>query len=93
MIIGSCTLKLMIYGTNSLKDKRHVLKSIIERIKSRFNVSIAEVDLNDKWQVAVIGFACVSKDSKYAQQIISKVINFIDNDSRVEIIEENTEIL
>ncbi len=93
MIIGSCTLKLVIFEANSLKDKRRVLKSIIERIKSRFNVSIAEVDLNDKWQSAVIGIACVSNDSKYAQSIISKIIKFIDEDGRVEIIEENIEIL
>lgn len=83
----------MIFEANSLKDKRRVLKSIIERIKSRFNVSIAEVDLNDKWQFAVIGIACVSNDSKYAQKTISKIIKFIDEDGRVEIIEENIEIL
>ena len=60
MIIGTCSLKLMIYESNSLKDKRRVLKSIIERIKSRFNVSIAEVDLNEKWQLGAIGIACVT---------------------------------
>lgn len=93
MIVGTCTLKLMIYESHSLKDKRQVLKSIIERIKSRFNVSIAEVDLNDKWQNAVIGFACVTNDTNHANQIISKVINFIDEDGRLEILEENIEIL
>lgn len=93
MIIGSCSLKLMIYESHSLKDKRQVLKSIIERIKSRFNVSIAEVDLNDKWQVSEIGIVCVTKDMKHANQIISNVINFIDEDERVEILEENIEIL
>lgn len=93
MIIGSCSLKLRIYEANSLKEKRKVLKSIIDRIKSRFNVSVAEVDLNDKWQVGVLGIVCVTNDSKYAQQIISNVIKFIDNDDRVEILEENTEIL
>ncbi len=93
MIVGRCSLKLMIYESYSLKDKRQVLKSIIERTKSRFNVSIAEVDLNDKWKSAVIGFACVTKDTNHANQIISKVISFIDQDGRVEILEENIEIL
>ena len=93
MIIGSCSLKLRIYESYSLKDKRRVLKSIIEKIKSRFNVSIAEIDLNDNWQNAVIGFACVTNDSNHANQILSKVINFIDEDGRVEILEENIEIL
>lgn len=93
MIIGICSLKLMIYESYSLKDKRQVLKSIIERIKSRFNVSIAEIDLNDKWQNAVIGFACVTNNTNHANQILSNVIKFIDEDSRVEILEENIEIL
>lgn len=93
MIIGTCLLKLTIYDSNSLKDKRQVIKSIMERIQSRFNVSIAEVDLNDKWGVAVIGFSCVSNNTKHANQIISNVINFIDGDSRVEIIEDEIEIL
>lgn len=93
MRIGTCTLKLIIYESHSLKDKRRVLKSIIERIRSKFNVSIAEVDLNDNWRNAVIGFACVTNESKYANEIISKIINFVDEDSRVEIIEENIEIL
>lgn len=93
MIIGSCTLKLMIYESYSLKDKRHVLKSIITKIQSRFNVSIAELELNDSWQTSVIGFACVTNDTTHANQVITNVIKFIDGDGRVEILEHNIEIL
>lgn len=93
MIVGSCSLKLMIYESNSLKDKRHVLRSIIDRLKSRFNISIAEIDLNNNWQTSIIGFACVSNNTNYLNKIISKIIEFIDNDSRVEILDYNIEIL
>ena len=93
MIVGTCTLKLKIYESNSLKDKRHVIKSVIGKIQSRFNVSIAEVDLNDSWQTSIIGFACVTNDTHHANQIISNVLKFIDGDSRVEIIDYNIEIL
>ncbi|MBU5437848.1 DUF503 domain-containing protein [Tissierella sp. MSJ-40] len=93
MIIGACSLKLMIYESYSLKDKRHIIKSIIGKIQSRFNVSIAEVDLNDSWQTSIIGFACVTNDTSHANQILSNVIKFIDGDSRVEIINYNIEIL
>ena len=93
MIIGTCLLKLTIYESNSLKDKRQVIKSLMERIQSRFNVSIAEVDLNDKWGVSVIGFACVSNNKKHIDQVISNVVNFIDGDNRVEIIDHEIEIL
>lgn len=83
----------MLYEANSLKDKRHIIKSIMARIQSRFNVSIAEVGLNDSWKTSLIGFACVTNDSAHANQTISKVLKFIDGDSRVEIIDYNIEIL
>ena len=44
MIIGACRIKVHIFESNSLKDKRHVIKSLIERLKSRYNISIAEID-------------------------------------------------
>lgn len=93
MIIGACELKLQIYEANSLKEKRHAIKSIIGRLKSRFNISVAEVGLNDSWKTTIVGFACVTNDSNHANEIISKVIKFIDGDSRVEIIEYNIELL
>ena len=93
MIIGACELKLQIFGSDSLKEKRHAIKSIIGRLKSRFNISIAEVGLNDSWKTTIIGFACVTNDSNHANEIISNVIRFIDGDSRVEIIEFNIELL
>mgnify|MGYP002411389942 FL=1 len=86
-------MKLMIYESYSLKDKRHVIKSIIAKIQSRFNVSIAELELNDSWQTSVIGFACVTNDTTHANQVITNVIKFIDGDGRVEILEHNIEIL
>ena len=93
MIVGTSTLKLVIYESNSLKDKRHIIKSIISRVQSRFNVSIAEVGLNDSWQTSIIGFACVTNDTNHANRIISNVLNFIDGDSRVEIVDYNIEIM
>lgn len=93
MIIGACTLKLTIFESNSLKDKRHVIKGIIGKLQSRFNISIAEIDLNDSWQSSILGFACVTNDTQHANQIISNVMNFIDGDSRVEIVDYNIEIL
>lgn len=93
MIVGTCMLKINIFEANSLKDKRHIIKAIIGRLQSRFNISIAEVDLNDRWQSSVIGFACVTNNTNHANEVISKVIKFIDNDNRVEIIESIIEIL
>ena len=93
MIVGVCELELFIYGSHSLKDKRQIIKSIIGRIQSRFNVSIAEVDLNQSWERGVIGFACVTNDTSHANQILTNVIRFIDDDGRVEITNETIEII
>ncbi|MCG8501041.1 MAG: DUF503 domain-containing protein [Firmicutes bacterium] len=93
MMIGSCTIHLSIGGAFSLKEKRHVIKSIINRIRARFNVSIAEVDAQDKWQYAVLGICCVSNDSSHANSMITKVINFIENDGRVVMMDYSTEII
>lgn len=93
MIVGICGLKLRIFEVKSLKEKRRIINSIIGRLKSRFNISISEVGLNDTWQSSEIGFSITTNNSEHAREVISKVINFIDGDSRVEILEENIEIL
>lgn len=93
MIVGTCEIELIIYEANSLKEKRHVIKSIIERIKSRFNASVAEVDYNDLWNRSVIGIAVVSNKKALSESMILKIIDFIDNDERVEIINHIIEVL
>jgi uncharacterized protein len=78
MVVGVCTLELEIPGSHSLKDKRHVVKSLIARVRQSFNVSVAEVDALDAWQIATIGIVCVSSDEKYAQGLLAKVIDNIE---------------
>lgn len=70
-----------------------ILRSLIERLKNKFNISIAEVDDNDLWQVATIGIAIVSKDTVYANEVINKIVDFIDNFGDVEIIDYEIEML
>jgi len=78
MVVGVCTLELDIPASRSLKDKRHVVKSVIARVRQDFNVSIAEVDSHDSWQTATIGIVCVSSDAKYAHGLLEKVIDAIE---------------
>lgn len=77
MVIGVCTLTLDIPHSDSLKDKRQVVKSVIARVRNQFNVSIAEVDANDVWQSAVIGIACVSNDPARAHALLEKIVSMI----------------
>lgn len=92
MIVGVCTIELRMQGTRSLKAKRQVLKSIITRVKNNFNVAIAEVDHQDKWQRAVLGVAVVSTAHDHANGILSKVVNFIESMYVAELLDYHIEI-
>lgn len=77
MVIGSLTLQLFLPATHTLKEKRSVVKSVVARLRNEFNVSVAEVAEQDRWQLAVVGVACVSADSAYAEGQLQAVINWI----------------
>ncbi|HHW01818.1 MAG TPA: DUF503 domain-containing protein [Thermoanaerobacterales bacterium] len=68
--------------TFSLKDKRQIVKSIIERFKNRYNISIAEVNRQDDIMRAVIGMACVSTTGEHAGRQLDQVLSFMENDGR-----------
>ena len=91
MIIGTCRIDLHIPESRSLKQKRQVIKALKDRIKNRFNVSIAEVDHQDLWQRTAFGIAIVSNDAKYIDTTISHVLNLIDIEHRVEILDHKVE--
>lgn len=93
MIIGTLTVELFIFGSRTLKDKRRVLKSILDRVKSKFNVSIAEIDGHDRWQRSVLGIACVSNQVTHAQSVLSNVEKFISLQGDAEIVSLHTEII
>jgi hypothetical protein len=92
MVIGLCTLELFIGEANSLKDKRRVLKSLLEKIRARFNVSIAEVAQQDLWQRSTVAFACVSNERAHADQMLSAVVRFMEQ-MDAQITSYQTEIL
>jgi len=94
MNVGVCRVSLRLPENLSLKGKRRVLKSIITRVKNKFNVSMAEVDDHELWQLATLGICCVSNDGRYTNEVLSKVVDFIVN-SRfdVEILDYEIEIL
>ena len=84
MNVGVCRVSLRLPENMSLKGKRQVLKSITSRIRSKFNVSVAEVDDNDVWQLATIGICYISNNKRHTNQALSRVVNFI-NAGRFEI--------
>ena len=82
MLIGVMSAHISIPGVTSLKGKRSVIKSLIGRLKSRFNISISEVEHQDNRSRAVIGIAIVSNDSRFIDQQFDSIIDFMRNDGR-----------
>lgn len=79
MIIGTVRISLYLPENYSLKDKRHDVKSLLARVTNQFHVAAAEVADNDQWQTATIGIACVSSDARHADEVISKVVRWVEN--------------
>lgn len=79
MVVGTCELVFQLPENRSLKGKRQVSRSIVERIRRRFNVSVAEVDDLDQWQTLAIGVTCATNDSRHANEIMSKIVDFVED--------------
>ena len=94
MIVGICTISLRFPENASLKGKRQILKSITSRLRNKFNVSVAEVDNQDLWQLATLGICCVSNNRRYTDEVLAKAVDFIVNGRfDVEIINYEIELL
>jgi len=94
MNIGVCRVSLRLPENQSLKGKRRVLKSITTRVRSKFNVSVAEVDDQNLWQLATLGICFVSNDKRYTNEVLSKAVDFIvDGRFEIEILDYEIEIL
>ncbi len=81
------------YDAGSLKSKRSVVKGLKDRIRSKFNVSVAEVDNQDLRQRAALGVACVSGEKAFTADVLNKVVDLIRSNTSVELIDYQVEIL
>lgn len=79
MVVGVCTIDVQIPASQSLKQKRQVIRSVVARVRNEFNASIAEVGHLDSWQLATLAVACVSSDAAYAHGLLERVVRYIDN--------------
>lgn len=90
MVIGVCEITLHLPDSHSLKEKRQIIKSIIARVRNQFEIAIAEVDENDRWQIAVLGVSCVSNSSQVASELLERVRRFIE-ETRPDVLLSNME--
>ncbi len=80
MIVGVCTIELIIPDSFSLKDKRQVVRSAVARMRRKFNVSAAEVGDLDSWNRAILGVVCVSNEAGYAQGLLNKAVDWLSEE-------------
>jgi uncharacterized protein YlxP (DUF503 family) len=93
MRVGVLKVDLQITDSLSLKDKRVVLRRIKDRIRNAFNVSVAEVEHNEKWQMSSLGVACVSNDKRHVDTILNKVKNIVEKDRCIIVVNSHMEIV
>lgn len=79
MVVGTCELSFHLTDNHSLKGKRQVSRSLVQRIRNRFNVSVAEVSDQDRWQILSIGVSCVTNDARHANEILSKIVDYVED--------------
>ena len=91
MVLLTCMMQIYLPESGSLKNKRQVLKSLKERIRNKFNVSVAEVDHNQLWQRSTLGVATVSTAVQHANEVLSKAVKFVERDGRVQLLEYSIE--
>jgi hypothetical protein len=77
MIVGTLKLRLIVRESRSLKEKRRIVRSIKDRIRNAFNVSVAELDSLDSQQHTVLGVALVTNERRFAQEVLSQVVNLV----------------
>lgn len=78
MHVGVLRFSLRIPESGSLKDKRQVVRSVMQRLRNRFQVAVAEVDDNDAWQIATVGVACVANTARHCDDVLDEVLAFVE---------------
>jgi len=92
MIVGVLRLELSLPGSASLKDKRRVLQSLLDRLHQQFNVAAAEIDYQDDRRRAEIAVSCVSNDGTHANRILSRVLAVVEREADVVLVDVEMEL-
>ncbi|MDA0769541.1 MAG: DUF503 domain-containing protein [Chloroflexi bacterium] len=92
MNVGVCKVRLRIPESQSLKGKRGVIKSLSQRIRNKFNVSVSEVDDNESWQMATLGITCAGNNARHIDEVMNNVLSYIESSrDDLEIVETDQE--
>ena len=92
MVVGTLKIILLLHDNRSLKGKRKVVRSMVDKVKHKFNVSIAEVGSNDKWQRIELGVSAVGNDRRHIDSSLNNILDYIDTLYLAEIVDSSAEI-
>ncbi|MDR7481241.1 MAG: DUF503 domain-containing protein [Armatimonadota bacterium] len=92
IVVGVARAELSLPGARGLKDKRRLVKSLVERAQHRFRVSAAEVDHHEVWTRAAVAFACISTSGRHAHQILAEIHRFVEHQSDMVLVDYQVEI-
>jgi uncharacterized protein YlxP (DUF503 family) len=92
MVVGAAVVEIHVHGSRSLKQKRGVVRSIVQRVRNRFNCSVAEVGGQDTWQRAVLGLGAVGSDETALRRQLEKALAFIEDLHLAEVLGSEVEI-
>ena len=93
MVIGILRLTLHLPHSGSLKGKRQVVSGLLKRVRQQFQVAAAEVGDRDRWQLAQLGIACVSADSDHADEVLARVLTFVERTAEAQVADVTTELI
>lgn len=93
MFVGILKITLFLSEPQSLKDKRRIVKSLIEKLKNKFNMAVAETGKLDSWNYCELGLVCLSNDAGHTDSMMSTAVNFIENQGTVEVTDIQTEVI
>lgn len=92
MIVGTMKIVFHIHDNRSLKGKRKIVKSMVDKVKNKFNVAIAEIGSNDKWQKIELGVSTVGNDRRHIDKSLNNILAFLESLYLAEMVDLNTEI-
>ncbi len=93
MVVGAAAIEIHVHGSRSLKEKRGVVRSISQRVRNRFNLSVAEVGGQDRWQTAVLGVAAAGADAGVVRRVLERAVAFVEELHLAEVTNSDIEIV
>ena len=93
MVVGTLKIEFFLADNRSLKGKRKVVKSMVGKVKSRFNVSIAEIGFNDNWQKIQLGLSAVGNDRRHIDSSLNHIVGFLESLYLAQLVDTEMEII